>query len=309
MNLRAITFAAILAFNPLTGWATETGGSVDPTGSEGFMTGMLPPPGMYWLNYLEYYTASRDNNSNGKSSVPGFSVSAVAEAFRFVHVTPLEIMGGNVAWHMILPAVNLSVTAAGAKDQNFGVGDITVGPAIGWHGPNLHFVLATDFYLPTGAYNQKDLANIGRNYYSVQPLVTVTNRFDNGFELSAKLRYTLNTTNSNGEITPVNPTGAGYLSGQEAVIDFAAGQIVGDWQFGVQGYYYRQVTDDSADNAAAESLIRTQLKGNRGEAFALGPTAHGEWAGVNFLTTWEHEFMAVNRPEGDRFWLKTIVHF
>ncbi len=35
--------------------ATEGGGGAYPNGVEDFMSGALPPPGTYFLNYLTYY--------------------------------------------------------------------------------------------------------------------------------------------------------------------------------------------------------------------------------------------------------------
>jgi len=50
--------------------ATEGGGGAYPNGAEDFMSGALPPPGNYFLNYLTYYTTSKFKGSNGNDLFP-----------------------------------------------------------------------------------------------------------------------------------------------------------------------------------------------------------------------------------------------
>ena len=45
--------------------ATEGGGGAYANGAEDFMSGALPPPGNYFINYLTYYTTSKFKGSNG----------------------------------------------------------------------------------------------------------------------------------------------------------------------------------------------------------------------------------------------------
>ena len=39
--------------------ATEGGGGAYPNGAEDFMSGALPHPGTYFINYLNYYSAEK----------------------------------------------------------------------------------------------------------------------------------------------------------------------------------------------------------------------------------------------------------
>ncbi|MDA0321808.1 MAG: hypothetical protein O2923_03700 [Verrucomicrobia bacterium] len=41
-----------------TALATEGGGGAYPNGAEGFMTGALPPPGNYLVDYSLFYSAN-----------------------------------------------------------------------------------------------------------------------------------------------------------------------------------------------------------------------------------------------------------
>ena len=49
--------------------ATEGGGGAYPNGAEDFMAGALPPPGVYFKNYLTYYQASKLKDKIGRAHV------------------------------------------------------------------------------------------------------------------------------------------------------------------------------------------------------------------------------------------------
>ena len=109
------------------------------------------------------------------------------------------------------------------------------GMGIAWHlSKNFHTVLALNVVAPTGQYNKNDVVNIGRNYYSINPLWGLTYRADNGFEASAKLMYWINTVN----------TATSYVSGQEFDADYLVGWHYQKWGFGANGFYRIQTTND-----------------------------------------------------------------
>ncbi|HZU65203.1 MAG TPA: transporter [Novosphingobium sp.] len=288
--------------------ATETGGSDYPQGPEGFTAGALPPPGTYFLNYVEHYTAGRFNDGNGHAGFfPDFQVAATADVLRVVQVDKITVLGASVGHAVILPVVDLSVGIGTAHDRRSGIGDMTLTPLIlGWHGKSLHAVAALDIYAPTGAYSQNRLANIGRNAWAAEPVLALAYYPKGGFTVDVKLMYDFNGTNRQGNINPLNPTGADYRSGQEFHADFAVGQQVGKVQLGVSGYVYRQTTGDKVANAAAQATLDA-LGGLKGKAFALGPSAHLNLGKVMLIGTYQHEFQADYRPQGDKFWVKAVI--
>jgi hypothetical protein len=278
--------------------ATENGGGAYPNGAEGFMAGALPPPGQYIINYAMYYDASSLKNSAGHT-IPGsdFELHAFADTVRFVNVTPITVLGGNWAQHIFVPVVWLdaAVNTPGGrlKDKNFGVGDIIVDPFIvGWHKPPFHWVVGLDTYVPIGKYSDSPttLANIGRNYWTFEPVAGVTYLNEGGQEVSAKLMYDINTKNRD----------TNYLSGQEFHTDFLVAQHCGPLAVGVGGYWYYQTTEDRQNGA-------TTKNGNEGRQFALGPQVSYQWKKYNFALAWDHEFSTKNRPEGEKAWFKVIV--
>jgi hypothetical protein len=293
MKLKSIPlmlFAALAATQ--AAHATEGGGSIYPMGAEGYSCCGLPPPGFYALIYGEGYHAGelRDNNGNNVAP-PNFSVTAFAVTPRLVWVTPYTFAGGSIAVHALLPLVTLNVKAGNESQRETGLGDMTFGPAIGWHlTPDLHVLAAVDFFAPTGQYDKDNLANLGRNYWAIQPIAGISYGGHTGPTFDAKFMWTFNQKNHATD----------YQSGQEFIVDYSAGWgFSNGWTVGAGGYYYRQMTDDSQNGQT--------IADNRGRSFAIGPaikyTSPKHW----FVTAkYEMETDVLNRPQGSAFWIKAV---
>ena len=291
-RLAALALASTLG---AAAFATEGGGSTYPLGTENFVAGAAPPPGLYVLEYVNYYTTSRVNDGQGNAvPIPGFKVRAAAAATRVIWITPQQALGGHVAAHAIFPLVDLSVRAGGASDSRTGLGDVTVGGSVAWHhSPQLHSVLGLDAVLPTGAYDRTRQANIGRNYLSLQPLGVLTWMDPSGFNGDVKATLNFNRTNSD----------TNYRSGREFIVDYAAGWGLGNgWVVGVGGYVYRQWSDDKVGGVS--------LAGSRGRSQSIGPSVrYANGKGWLITAKVEKEFGVRNRAQGSQFWLKTTIPF
>ena len=275
--------------------ATEGGGGAYQGGAEGFMAGALPPPGQYIINYSMYYSADSLKGGDGRTAVNDFDLHAFADVVRFINVTDISILGGNWAQHICLPYIweDVGMTPAGArmKDKVSGIGDVTVDPFIlGWHTAPFHVTAGIDTYVPVGRYHEADLANLGRNYWTFEPVLAITYLNECGQELSAKMMYDFNTENEETE----------YRSGQEFHTDFVAAQHCGNWAFGVGGYWYYQTTDDRQNGASVNG-------GNQGRQIALGPQVSYALRSLTFSLAVDHEFDTKNKPQGDKVWLKAII--
>lgn len=307
---KSILFSAFCAIGiASSASASETGGGVYPNGAEGFTGAALPPPGTYLVAYLQHYDADRFNGPNGDAGLlPDFEARSDAAIARFVHITSIRILGATWGIQAIVPIVNLKVGAAGTSDQTTGLADITVDPILlGWHFKNgFHVSAGADVNVPVGAYNRRRLSNIGRNYWNVEPILAVAYYGKSGFSVDVKAMYDINLRNANAIFTPFNPTGAGYRSGNELHFDAAIGQRIGSWKLGVSSYYYAQTSDDKVDNAAAQATV-DRLRGFRGEVFGAGPSVGYSAGKVQLIGTWQHEFHAENRPQGNKFWFKAII--
>ncbi|OYX47029.1 MAG: hypothetical protein B7Y87_02020 [Sphingomonadales bacterium 32-64-22] len=290
----ACTVLAVAVATPA--FASEKGGGAYPNGAEALAIAALPPPGDYLINYSNYYNADRLNDSDGHSSVPDFSIDAFANVFRYIHVTDRKILGASWAQQVFVPVVDLTVHAAGQRGHRFGVGDVIVDPFIlGWHFKNnWHVVAAVDTWVPVGSYNRDDLANIGRNYWTFEPVLTASH-FNpaGGPEVSVKLMYDFNTRNKATD----------YRTGQEFHTDFAVAYNFNPVTIGLNGYYYKQTTDDKQNG------VRVGDDGYKGETLALGPVVRYQAGKVPISFQYQHEMFAHNRPQGDNFWLKAAFRF
>ena len=295
-RFKGLLIGAIMAGLAMHTWATEGGGGAYASGGEGTMTGALPPPGLYLLNYMMYYDADSFRGDTGNSAYPEFNVNVFAEVVRLVNVTPYTILGGNWAQHLIVPVVYMDATVNPAKgaptfrDHKIGLGDVDIDPfIIGWHKPPFHWIVGIDTYVPTGKYDSDALANIGRNYWTFEPIVAGTYLNEAGIEVSAKVMYDFNTENQSTD----------YRSGQEFHTDFAVLKHFGDFAGGVGGYWYQQTTDDKR--------LGTKLDACRGRVLALGPEVSYGYKHMSFVLSCDHEFEVENRPQGDVVWFKCVI--
>jgi hypothetical protein len=272
--------------------ATEGGGGAYPNGAEDFMSGAVPPPGTYFINYFNYYSADRFKDNNGNNQPFAFDVDVYANVFRLIHVTNKKIFGGFWGMHVFLPLVKVDVHKSPAgRGSREGLGDIIIDPFIlSWHGKNWHIATGIDIYCPTGSYDKNRAANLGRNYWTFEPIVAGTYLTDSGFEVSAKFLYDFNTKNSDTD----------YQSGQEFHVDYTVGQKFGPLSIGAGGYYYQQTTDDETSGP---------VNYGKGMTVAVGPQAKYDHKNMSLTFKYLFEVETKNRPQGNSLWAKFLYAF
>jgi len=291
-RIRQLVIGALAATAGAAALATEGGGSIYPNGAEGYLVADMAAPGLHMFEYLSGYRADRLLDNNGNQVPIDFNLNVTAASTRVIWVTDQKLFGGQLAFHVIAPLVNVGVSVNGAGQNKSGLGDTTFGPGLGFHlSDSLHIVAAVDMNAPTGQYNKSDMVNLGRNYWNAEPLVAVTYRQPEGINADLKVMYDINARNH----------ATNYRSGQELHADYDLG-----WGFsknlvvGAAGYVYQQVTDDNSDG--------TTVQNNRGRALAIGPSVKydngkGWWVTLKY----EKESDVKNRPEGDGWWVKMKI--
>ena len=271
--------------------ATEGGGTVYPVGVENFAAGALPPAGFYGMLFGQHYRATDLKDNDGNTVPVLFKVTADVIAPRFIWVTNQKVAGGDLAFHAIVPLVNLDVNVGARSQTKTGIGDITTGFSLGWHhSPFLHSLAGVDLFVPTGRYDQSQLANIGRNYWATEPLYVLTYIDPKGFNGDIKIGYIFNQTNND----------TNYRSGQEFHFDYALGWGFGaNWTAGASGYYYQQTTSDRQGG--------NDIANSKGRAFAIGPSVKYDSGKGWFVTAkWQKEMSVRNRAEGSAVWVKAV---
>lgn len=295
--IRAVPVAAALAIavSPHA-MATENGNSQYSPGSSGFFGGAIPSmPGVYALSQTSYSSSDRLNGSNGDKSPLDFGLDVKVETIRLLGVTNAEVRDGKFFWQLVLPIVlDLKTHVGSHGGSDSGLGDVTLSSGLAWHkGPNT-YVVGLDVGTPTGSYDSSKIANTGVNHWSLQPTFGYHYLdFQNPtWEFSVQPRYIKNLKNSDTH----------YTSGDEIVIDFAAGRYFGPVRLGVVGYALQQVTDDSGTGAAAD--------GNRSRGVALGPSiTYTISPGTQLGLWWQKELASENRSQGDTWQLSFSTKF
>ena len=285
-NYLAICFCLVLSIMVFAPSNAKASGA---NGAEDFMAGALPPPGFYYANYLNYYTADKLKDSNGnKFTNP--KISVVFDANRFLYVTDYKILGGNFAVHTLIPLANIKAEIFGRKTSNSGIGDIIITPAmLAWHSKNWHAVAALDVMLPTGQYKDTE-PSIGANCFATEPAFAFTYMSDNGIEFSSKLMYDINFENDKTKVT----------KGNEFHVDSLLGFHLDKWKIGANTYFYKQLTKDSG--GTVPNTDKTQV-------FAVGPAIGYEYNHIHFAFKYQKEMQAKNKAEGDSLWFKVAVPF
>lgn len=306
--LRSVLYLSLLCFvfAPFSQVrATEGGLGAYPDGLDDFMMAALPPPGVYFVNYATYINISNYKDMRGPGGIllkdygetPKVRGWTAIDAPRLIYVTKTKILGGDFALHACLPIQRLEFRKAdwGGLDllagndthMKTGLKNLVIGSAVAWHfSKNLHAFMALDAFLPTGAYNSQDVANTGTGYSTIMPLFGVSYISDKGFEVGAKLMYDINTTNKD----------TGYYSGQSFHADYIISQHFGPFAIGINGYYVKQIENDSLRNESPG------FDGNKAEALAVGPAVNYMYKNMCFVAKAQFDTHVKNRPETQRYW-------
>jgi len=299
----SLIVAALVALTPALASATEGGATNKVLGADTVLAGVIGPPGsLRNTNLLAYYRADQtlDGSGNPRAGISNFDLNISAFTSRLQYVWPdFKLLGADIetrvgfTWYADAH-VQFDVQTPGgpihrdSSSSGWFPGAL-VGPLIlGWHGETLHQMAGVEIYFPTTGYVVGQPANVSTGFTSVAPHYWLTWFPKAEIEVDGSFVYLFNEKNHR----------TNYKSGQEFSMDYAAGySLTPTWQAGVNGYAYRQVTDDKVNGNAVPG-------GNRGRAFAIGPYIryHEGYWGVTFK--WQHESWIENRAKGNRFFLQ-----
>jgi hypothetical protein len=280
----------------------KEGGDQYPNGADNWLPGALPPPGQYYINYAGYYHGELKTGAGNKVVLPdGSTPSVTAEfnALRFIEVTPFKLLGADYAVHVVVPLVDQTINLGGSNGK-FALGDVIFSPLVlGWHKKELHVVAAFDIDAPTGSYTKTDpRISIGANYFGFEPVIAITYLPKSKWEISSRIAYNFKSTNG----------ATNYHSGDDFHLDYAVGKHLGAWIVGANGYFLKQVTDDTVAGTTVAAAPGVYDAGRRGQVFSFGPSLNYTTKNHTMLMAyWEHEAEVRNRFGGDKVWLKMII--
>lgn len=313
-NFRCGTIALALAALVLESGpalATEQGGSSYPVGVELGYGDMLPP-GLYNLAYFSHAEAtSLKGNSGQDLGWARYRLTADTISYRMQYVWNTTLIDASVETALVLPfpAIDLEKRVSSAlpdtSGRRFGLTDPLLVPVrLTWRGEGISHSAALEIVAPLGAYDVNARVNTGRNYWQFAPAYALTWRPTAETPIGLKLRYGINTRNKDTH----------YQSGDELTLEYNAGyKLSPAMTLGIQGYFFRQTTDDEL-NGQATSATNGRLFGsgigNRGSANSIGPFLSYRFSPRFAVTAkYQQDYDVKNRGEFKRFWLQTLLPF
>jgi hypothetical protein len=296
--------------------AEEGGAGHYAPGAFASFADVLPSqPGVVAFNYFTDYdgTGSLDHQFlvSGRLALKlggGYSADTVGAFW----VTPLKVLGANLAAGLSLPYVKtdiqVKVTHPGGNtvdrsDSGGGLGDIEFWPiALCWSAMsgNLHVDFLGGVYAPSGKVDKTHLANPGLGYWTFEPGVVIGYLGQkNGFEFTSYIGYDINTENHTTD----------YRSGQVFHIDatiaqhFQAGRgLIG---IGTNGFYVKQTTPDGGNAALLGSFEEMTL----GVGPAISYATQFKRVGLVAEVKWLPQLSAEHAVRGSYLWFKIGVQF
>ena len=304
----SLALTVLLLHGGLAG-ATELGGSSYPVGVELGYGDMLPS-GLYNLAYYSHAQASSLKGSSGQDlGWARYRLTADTISYRMQYVWAATLLGAGVESALVLPFpyIDLEKQVASAlpdtSGSRFGMTDPLLVPLrLAWKGEDLNQSAALEIVAPLGAYDVTARVNTGRNYWQFAPAYALSYRPSDQTVFGFKLRYGINTENQ----------ATSYRSGKELSVEYSAGYKPSSaMTFGLQGYFFRQTTDDEL-NGQATSATNGRLFGsgigNRGSANSIGPfLSYRVSPRFAFTLKYQQDFDVKNRAEFSRFWLQAML--
>ncbi len=308
VNYLAGAIIASMIMGTATVNAAENGKTAYMVGSSMFTGAALPPiPGVFGELIGNYSNWDRMNDGDGDDSFKNnpapynqFKIESYALTLRAIWMTDKTVLGGRYAAAIVVPLVYLDATLPTdnydymtntltmKNGDDTSVGDVTVTPGIiAWDlGNNFSVAGGLDISVPVGHYSKSDVISVGRNYWSFQPVLSLTYKNPEGFEAHAVSRLMFNTENNATD----------YTTGNEFNSDISVGYNLNEsFRFGIQGYIWKQLTDDKQDG------VKQDFKS---EAYGAGPILTYKKGPAEFNLAWVHDWEAKNTTLGDEYFFK-----
>ncbi|MGX1743222.1 SphA family protein [Bosea sp. NPDC055353] len=264
---------------------------------------MLPPPGFYFENDFYSYSgrlSARTRTQFGGAVLGNVKVEARANFMTPTWVTPVQILGGNLAFAVSIPFGTPRISAGAViaaprlgrafgvstRDATFNLGDPIVSSLIGWHSGNFHWQVGGSVSVPAGAYQEGELSNMAFNRW-IGDISAAGTWLDPkiGLDISAAVGFEINGRNKDTD----------YRSGNAFHADLAITQYLSkEFSVGVIASHYQQVSGDGGGGASLGPYKGrvTALGGSIGYNFSVAGTPIA--ARLKVL----REVSVENRPQG-----------
>jgi hypothetical protein len=264
-------------------------------GTIGLQAGSQPNAGVYLVDQIFRYRATKLVDRHGDELPVGLDLNAFAGAFGVSGAFELPRRHTFLTVAVGLPLARATATTVRpeASIDRFGLGDLFVQPIkLGWQARRLHVVTSYAFYAPTGRFEPRNGTGIGRGHWTHQLSLGGTVFLDDGqtWNLSALASYDINLKKRNIDITRGSTIEiqGGFGTTIRRILDA-----------GIAGYALWQVTDDTGADLPSAVL------GARDRSYGLGPEVDLTIPSLRarIKARYEHDVRVASRPSGEIFLL------
>lgn len=265
-----------------------------------------PHPGVYWLQYTEYYHAHKFLNSEGMllDGIPSPSLNVWVTVLEFVYQFEKELFFGGVpGFGLTLPIVlssKIQPNGLGITDRGMGLGNLSVGIYSQWgaimRNDNPFFIhrLEFDINFPAGKKNSvvNQIAS-GSNFFFYDLYWAATLYFAPRTGLSWRAYYLWNSKDK------ILRTKAGDAFFVNYSLEY---ELFPKFYMALVGYYLQQIHNDKTDGL--------EIPDSRERIFGMGPGIAYFFSPDDILfSNVCGEFGVRNRPQGVNFILRFVKHF
>jgi hypothetical protein len=256
---------------------------------------MASDPGFYIQNTTMFFHASKFKDGSGDTANDN-STDYILNALALVWRPDVQLLGADVQ-AVVTPAVgNLSgvpvLVDGQPQDAPVGFTDMFFSPiGLGWHWPEFHLVTAMGGFAPTGKFNLGSTDNVGLGFWTAMPFALGTYRTERGifknYPLLATggLFYEIHSNQQDRDFRPGDSFTFEWNIGLELAERTAAG---------LSGFFYRQVTDATGNDARPVDKYRSD---------GIGLTLTQGIGPVNVNLRGYQDFYVRNGPEGTLVYL------
>jgi hypothetical protein len=259
-----LAFAALLSLPSARALAQNRG--VYPLGMTATNSGVVPEPGLTYVNAFLFYSRDESKGPNGETVATGSnSVLMDMNTFSWVSKARIEPFGGaKLSASATIPIANNSLTSdsIGALSGGGGLADTYYQPFIlGWTLKRADLRFAYGFLAPTGRFRAGASDNVGSGYWThtLSAGETLYLTADRATAVSAFELYEFHTEQE----------GTGIHPGQTLSLDYSVTRTLRlkpdlRLQIGVAGYEQWQTTGKSGTNvtpAEADARYRVNSLG------------------------------------------------
>jgi hypothetical protein len=297
----ALSFLALVA--PAPARAEEGGSGHYAPGTNASFIDMLPArTGLAVTDAFLYRPVSASRVPVAGAVVDNLDGNVFADSLLVLYRTPVDLLGGNVAFGGEFAVAWLDMSGTGARSgSDSGIADVLLYPfLLGWTRGDLQYDVRLGIYAPTGKYEVGSLANLGKNYWTFEPGLAVSWLAGRtGFEASGFVALDFNTRNDATD----------YQSGSQFHVDATLAKHFalpgGRLGAGASAFYYQQIGSDSGSGATLGAF--------KASSIGVGPVASYatklDWLDLAVELKWLPEVHSENRVEGDFFWIKVRAVF